>query len=126
MFILGDALAHVTSFAIELALILLEQVATVLGHVFLFAVLQALFATSKARGLSTLQLAVLHAVTNSFLLVGFALIHLIDVGMAGIFLACASAGTVAALGLSSGRSSSQQTSHCEDYEDCVILLIIRE
>ena len=53
-------------FAIELALILLGQMAVVLGHVFLFVILQALLAVFEVRGLSGRQLAVLYAIGDAF------------------------------------------------------------
>ena len=43
--ILVDALAHAIGFAIQLALVLLGQVAVVLGHILLLVILQSLFAT---------------------------------------------------------------------------------
>lgn len=47
-----DASAHVVGFLIELALILLRQMAVVLRHVFLFVALQPLLATLQTLGFS--------------------------------------------------------------------------
>lgn len=38
-----DALAHVVGFVIELALVLLREMAIILSHIALFVILQALF-----------------------------------------------------------------------------------
>jgi len=107
-----DALAHVVGFLVELALVLLGQMAVVLGHVSLFIVLQTLLAPFETRGLSRRQFVVLHAVGDAVLLVLFALIDLVDARMSGIYLACAGPGSVVLLG--SGGSKEHQTTHCKD------------
>ena len=109
-----DSVAHVVRFPVELALILLGEVAIVGGHVFLFIVLQALLTTFQTGGLSGLQLPVLHTVGDAVLLIGFTPIHLVDARMAGIDLSRAGSGSVAGLRLSSGRSDDHQTTHCQD------------
>src|SRR4029077_13636673 len=82
--VLVDALAHVIRFAIELALVFFGQMAVVLRHVFLFVILQTLFAVLQATGFPGSELATLNAVADAVLLVLFALIHLIDAGMTRI------------------------------------------
>lgn len=97
MLVSGDAAAHAIGLAIELALILLGEMAVVLGHIFLFVVLQALFASFEVCGLPGRELAALHAIGDAGLLTGFAAVDLIDPWMSGIVLACASAGSFRAL-----------------------------
>jgi hypothetical protein len=111
-----DSLAHVIRFAVELALVLLGEVAVILGHVSLFIVLQTLLAPLQARGLPRRQPPVLDAVGDAILLVGFTPINLVDSRVAGIDLARAGAGRIAVLGLSSGGSERHQTAHCQDCE----------
>jgi hypothetical protein len=106
--VLVDTLAHVIRFAIEMALVLLGQMAVVLRHVFLFIVLQALFTALQAPGFSRSKLATLNAVGNAILLVLFALIHLIDARMTRIDLAGSGARGVVLL-RSSGSDKHQAT-----------------
>lgn len=87
MLVFVDALAHVICFLVKLALILLGQVAVILGHVLLLVVLKALLAPLKPSGLSRRQFIVLDAVGDPVLLVLFALINLVDARMTGINLA---------------------------------------
>lgn len=116
MLVGSDALAHVVCLAIELALILLGEMAVVLGHIFLFVILQPLFAALEAGGLSGRQLSVLHAIGDPILLIGLASIDLIHARVPGINLTSAGAGSVAGLGLSSGGSDNHQTTHCQGEE----------
>jgi hypothetical protein len=109
-----DLVAHVIRFLVELSLVFLGQVAIIGSHVFLFIVLQTLFASLQIGGLPRRQLIVFDAIGNAILLILFALVHLIDARMAGIVYAGAGAGSVAGLGLSSSGSDSQQTAHCQD------------
>ena len=120
MFVFVDAVAHTIGFVVELTLVLLGQMAVVLGHVPLFVILQALLTTFQARGLSRSKLAILYAVGDAVLLVGFALINLVDARMAGIDLASTSTGSVVLL--RSGGPEQHQPTHCKDCErlaDCV-------
>jgi hypothetical protein len=114
MLIVVDALAHAIGFTIELALVLLREVAVVLGHIALLIVLQALLAALQTGGLTGLQLAILDAVGNAVLLTRFPTVHLIDPRMAGIDLSSAGAGSVAVLRLSRGGPDCQQTARCKD------------
>jgi hypothetical protein len=106
--VLVDTLAHVIRFAIEMALVLLGQMAVVLRHVFLFIVLQALFTALQAPGFSRSKLATLNAVGDAVLLVRFALINLIDPRMTGIDLAGSGARGVVFVRSGSGK---HQTTH---------------
>src|SRR5208337_420155 len=114
MLVLVDFGALTVGFLVELLLVLLGEVAVVLGHISLFVVLQTLLALFQVGSLPRRQLVVLDAVGNAVLLVLFALIDLIDPRMAGINLARAGAGSVAVLGLSRGSTDSHQTTHCQD------------
>ena len=84
MLVFIDALAHVIGFVIQLALILLRQVAVVFGHVLLFIVLQALFATLEPARFSRSELTALDAVADPILLVLFALVNLVHPRMTRI------------------------------------------
>src|SRR6516164_7596388 len=100
----SDALAHVVGFTVQLTLILLGQVSAIGRHVFLLVVLQTLFTTLQARGLSRRQLAVLDPVGNAILLILFALIDLVHARMSRIGYARSGARGVAVIrggGLSS-------------------------
>ena len=115
MLIVVDALAHVIGFAVELALVGLGEMAVVLGHVFLFVVLQMLLTFFQVRGLPRGQLTVLNPVGNPVLLASFAAIDLVDPRVSGIDLVCARAGSVAVL--RSRRSDEHQTADCQDREE---------
>jgi hypothetical protein len=105
----GNAFAHVVRFAIELALVLLGQMAVVLRHVALFIVLQALFAALEMSGLSGRQLTVLYSVCDPVLLICFAAVDLVHARMLRIHLIRACTGRV--LSLSRSRSGDHQTSY---------------
>lgn len=112
MLIRVDALAHVVGFAIELALVLLREMAVVFGHIALFIILQALFTALQPGSLPGRELAILYAIGNAILLVCFAAVDLIHTRMAGIDLASSGAGSI--LSSRSGRSDNHQTTHCKD------------
>jgi hypothetical protein len=84
VFVFGDAGAHVIGFAIELALVFFSETTVVLGHESLLVILQAFFATLQPTRLCGRELAILDAVRDSFLLVGFAAIDLGDARMSRI------------------------------------------
>ncbi len=111
-----DALAHTVGLAVELALVLLGEVAVVLRHVLLLIVLEALFAAFETARLALGQLAALFALSDAGLLAGLATVDLIDARMTRIDLSRAGAGCVAGLSLSSGGSGNHQTTHCQDKE----------
>ena len=81
-----DGLADAVLALVEMILLSLGQMSAMLGHVALLLVLNALFALFQMRGLSRRQLAVLYAVRDALLLVGFAAIDLVHARMAGIDL----------------------------------------
>ena len=108
MLVLVDALAHVVRFVIELALILRRKMAIVFGHIFLFIILQALFAAFQPSRFSRRELAALYAVANPVLLVLFALIDLIHARMTRIDIAGSGASSVVLL-RSSGSDIHQAT-----------------
>ncbi|HUD63340.1 MAG TPA: hypothetical protein VMQ17_02120 [Candidatus Sulfotelmatobacter sp.] len=112
--VLVDSLAHVVGFPVELALILLGEMAIVGSHVLFLVVLQALLTAFQTGGLSRRQLPVLHSVRDAGLLIGFTSVHLVDARMAGIDLSRAGFGSVAGLGLPGGGSGNHQTTHCQD------------
>lgn len=114
MFVRSNALAHVVGFMIELALIFLGQVTVVRGHIFLFVVLQALFAFFQVRRLPRRELSVFYAVGDVVLLVGLTRVYLIHAWMAGIDLPCSRTGCVAVLGLSSGRADKKEGARCQE------------
>jgi len=91
VFVFGDAVAHMIGFAIELALVLLCEMTIVLGHESLLVILQAFLATLEPAGLCRRELAIFNAVGDSFLLIGFAAIDLVDARMSGIDLSRSSA-----------------------------------
>ena len=97
VFVFGDAGAHTTGFAIELALVLLREMTIVLGHESLLVILQAFFTTLQPAGFCRRELAILNAVGDSFLLIGLAAIDLVDAGMSGIDLSGSSARSVSSL-----------------------------
>src|ERR1051326_2677957 len=76
--VLRDALAHVVSFTVKLALIFLGEMAVVFGHIFLFVMQQALFTLFEMCGLLGRQLTALCAIRNAGLLTGFAAVDLVD------------------------------------------------
>lgn len=91
VFVFRDAGAHMIRFAIELALVFLCEMTIVLGHKSLLVILQAFFATLQPPRLCGRELAILDTVRDSFLLVGFAAIDLVDARMSGIDLSRSSA-----------------------------------
>src|SRR5579863_2855616 len=107
-----NALAHMVGFMIELALVVLREMAIILSHIAFFVILQALFAALQMGSLAGREFVVLHAVGDAILLVGFTAVDLIHARMAGIDLARPGAGRV--LSLRSGRSDNHQTTHCKD------------
>jgi len=111
-----DSLVHVVGFAVELALVLLGEVAAVLGHIFLFIVLKALFAAFQALGFAGRELAAFYTLGDAGLLMRLATVHLIHARVAGIDLSGAGPGGVAGLGLSRGRSDKHQAAGCHDQE----------
>jgi len=84
-------------FAIELALVLLGEMTVVLGHESLLVILQAFFATLQPARLCGRELAILDAVCDSFLLIGFTAIDLVDARMSRIDLSRSSARSVSSL-----------------------------
>lgn len=107
-----DPLAHVIGFAVQLALILLRQMAVVLRHVSFFIVLQALLAMLQAARFPGRELAALHTVGNPLLLVCLPMIDLVDARMPRIDLACTGSGRVGILG--SGGPHRHETTHCKN------------
>ena len=73
-------------FAIELALVFLCEMTIVLGHESLLVILQTFFSTLEPAGFCRRELAIFHAVRDSFLLIGFAAIDLVDARMSGVDL----------------------------------------
>lgn len=82
--ITGDGAADAVLLTIQAALLGLGQVAVVLRHVPLFAVLQVGFPGLKTRSLPGIQGAVPHAIGNTPLLVTFAGVDFIHARMTGI------------------------------------------
>ncbi len=114
VFVLVNALAHVVRFPVELALVFLGEVPIVSGHVFLFVILEALFAFLKMRRLAGRQLSVLDAIADTLLLVRLAPIYLVDTGVAGIDLPRSRARRVIGrCGLSSSSAHKYETG-CQD------------
>lgn len=74
----------------------------VLGHVFLFLVLKALFAAFEAVGFAGREFTSLYTLGDAGLLMRLATVHLIHARMAGIDLSGAGARSVAGLGLRRG------------------------
>ena len=68
MLVAMDAFAEAVFLAVQLRLVLLGEVAVVLGHVLGFALLKAGFAFFDARGFTCRQLAALDAFGNAVLL----------------------------------------------------------
>ena len=100
MFIFGDARAHAIGFAIELALVLLGEVAVVFGHIAFFIFLQAFFTAFQTTGFTRRELPILYAIGDTLLLIGFAVIDLVYAGMSGIDSTRAGSGCFAVLSLS--------------------------
>ena len=84
MLIFGYALADAVLLAIDSALLALGQMAVVLCHVFLFAILHTCFALFKIGRLLRSQFAALDAIGDALLLILFALVDFVDARMAGI------------------------------------------
>lgn len=100
MFIFSDARAHVIGFAIELALVLLGEMAVIFGHIALLIFLQAFFTAFEATGFARRELPILYAIADTPLLIGFAVIDLVYAGMSGIDSTGAGSGCFAVLSLS--------------------------
>jgi len=91
VFVFRDAGAHMIRFAIELALVFLCEMTIVLGHESLLVILQAFFSTLEPAGFCRRELAIFHSIRDSFLLIGFAAIDLVDARMSRIDLSRSSA-----------------------------------
>lgn len=100
VFIFGDARAHTIGFAIELALVLLGEVAVVFGHIAFLVALQALFTAFQTARFGGRELPTLYAIGDTPLLIGFAAIDLVYAGMSGINPSRAGSGCFAVLSLS--------------------------
>lgn len=100
MFIFGDARAHAIGFAIQLALVLLGEVAVVFGHIAFFIILQAFFTALQTTGFTRREFPILYAIGDTLLLIGFAVIDLVHAGMSGIDSTGAGSGCFAVLSLS--------------------------
>jgi hypothetical protein len=84
VFVFGDARAHAIGFAIELALVLLGEMAVVLGHIAFLISLQAFFTAFQTAGFTRREFPILYAIGDTPLLIGFAVIDLVYAGMSGI------------------------------------------
>jgi hypothetical protein len=118
--ILVDALAHVIGFTIQLSLVLLREMAIVLGHVLLLIVFQALFATLEPLRFSWSKVPALHAIGDTVLLVLFSLIDFVDARMTGIDDPWSRTRRIVLL--CNRRSHEHQTTDrkdCERLTDCV-------
>ena len=113
MLVLIDALADSVLLAIDPFLLGLGEMAVVLRHVFLFAVLHAGFALLEVGCLLRIQFPALDAVANALLLFCLAAIDLIDARMAGIDNARARTGS-RSCGLSRGGTSDHKATNCQD------------
>ena len=107
-----DALAHVVGFVIELALILRSEVTIVLRHIFLFVILQPLFAAFQTPRFARRELAALYAVRDPVLLVLFALVDLIHARMTRVDIA--GSGTSGVVLLCSSGSDIHQATRRKD------------
>ena len=108
MLVFVDGLAHVVLALVEVLLLSLRQMSVVSGHVFLFLVLNALFALFQMRSLFWRELAILGAIRDALLLIGFAAVHLVYARMTRIDLSRTS------LRLSRGGANKHQTTHCQN------------
>jgi len=108
MLVFVDALAHTILPLVEMLLLSLGQMTIVSGHVFLFLMLNALFALFQMRSLSGRELAILDAVRDALLLIGLAAIHLVDARMARIDL------SRTGLRLSRGGANRHQATCCQN------------
>src|SRR5208282_2664137 len=84
MLVVVDALADPVLLTIDPFLLGLGEMAVVLRHVLLLAVLHTGLSLLKIRRLLRVQFAALDAVANALLLVFLATVHLIDTRMSGI------------------------------------------
>ena len=100
VFIFSDARAHVIGFAIELALVLLGEMAVVFGHIAFLIFLQALFTAFQTTGFTRRELPILYAIGDTLLLIGFAVIDLVHARMSGIDSPRSGSGCFAVLSLS--------------------------
>jgi hypothetical protein len=89
-----DALVHVVGFVIELFLVFLREMPVVGGHIFLFVVLQAGFSVLEVRSLGGRDFAAADSIRDTFLLMGFAAVHLVYARMTGIDDTCSGSGVV--------------------------------
>ena len=86
MLVFIDALAHTILALVEMLLLSLGQMTIVSGHVFLFLVLNALFALFQMRSLFWRELAILDAISNALLLIRLATVNLVHARMTRIDL----------------------------------------
>ena len=80
----SDFVVNVVLEAIEVSLLLLRQVAVILGHVALFLILNTGLFSFQMSGPPRSYLAILDFVADFFLLILFAAVHFIDTRMAGV------------------------------------------
>lgn len=95
---------------IQASLLLLRQMAVVLGHIGLLALLQIGFTIFQMGGLPRSQRAVLHSIGDTPLLIAFSRVDFIDARMSWIDHARACARTL----LRSGRSDQHRSAHRKD------------
>jgi len=108
MLIFVDALAHAVLALVETFLLSLGQVTIVSGHVFLFLMLNALFALFQMRSLFWRELATLGAIRDALLLIRFAAVNFVHARMTRIDL------SRTCLRLSRGGANKHQTTHCQN------------
>lgn len=108
MLIFVDALAHAVLPLVEMFLLGLGQVTIVSGHIFLFLMLNALFALLQMCSLFWRELAIFDAVGDALLLIRFAAVNFVHARMTRIDLSRTS------LRLSRGGANKHQTTHCQD------------
>src|SRR5579862_5640650 len=108
MLVFVDALAHIVLAVVEVFLLSLGQMSVVSGHVPLLRILNLLFAVFQTRSLSGRERAILNAIGDAVLLIGFAAIDLVHARMARIDL------SRTGLRLSRGGANEHQTTHCQD------------
>ena len=108
MLIFVDAFAHAVLTLVEMFLLSLGQMTIVSGHVFLFLMLNALFAFFQTRSLSGRELATLDAVGYALLLIRFAAVNFVHARMTRIDL------SRTGLRLSRGGANKHQAPHCQN------------
>ncbi len=113
MLVLVDALADPVLLTIDPFLLGLGEMAVVLRHVLLFAVLHAGLALLEVGGLLRIQFAPVDPVANALLLFLLAVVHLIHARVAGIDNARARSRSNIC-GLSGGGSSDHKSPNCQD------------